>query len=312
MKTFLTRSNKDVTLVGCLLLFMIQSTIFCTKQNAVGRNKVIWQSSSKSGIEFLDDGSEYGRNAIVENHDYFLNWDSIVVSQITTWRVGSWEGNRPTLGATAYRIMPDGKQKELWSVKEEADEGRLEDGFYHTIWYGCCSAGPNHRLYNVETGDLIMEYCAELLRVHLGNPPEMTRYIGYKPAETVGTNLWEKHNKHIGTLTYSSPDGILHRIAFRGASGDYENYFGLGFADLSFEAGDKNQAVLGSSMRDLIKGPYLRLEGPRSSTDPKQFTDFRIRLQFPGVSIEIPIIEDDFLIDPSKFKDYEIIRVGLE
>ena len=282
--------------------------IASARQEPAGKDKVIWDSSSKSSIEFLGDGREV-RAIVIENHQYLLG-TGVVVSQLTKWKVGPWSGNRPALDATALKIMPDGKQKELWTINEEADEGRLDAGLYHTIWYGCCSAGPNHRLYNLETGNLIMEYSEELLTVWLGNPPEMTRYIGYKPSETISTNTWEKDKRYIGTLTYASPSGILHRIAFRGSSEDYLNKFGLGFADISLEIGGKNQVSTGPYLSGGIIWERLSLEGARSSADTKHFTDFRIRLKFFDTSVVIPIVEDDFYIDPNTFRGFEIIRVG--
>jgi hypothetical protein len=295
-----------------LIIFPVLSAailqIACARQEPAGKDKVIWDSSSKSSIEFLGDGRG-GRKIVIENRQYLLDL-GVVVSQMTKWNVGPWEGNWPELDARAYSIAPDGKQKELWKIREEADEGRINAGLYHTIWYGCCSAGPNHRLYNLKTGSLIMEYNKELLEVELGNPPETVRYIGYKPAETIQTNSWEKDERHIGTLSYASPNGILRRIAFRGTSEDYMDKFGLGFATISFEIGGKNQVSSGPYISDNIEWARLRLEGAISSSDTKQITDFRVRLKFFDCSIEIPIVEDDFAIDPNTFMGFEIIRVG--
>jgi hypothetical protein len=138
----------------------------------------------------------------------------------------------------------------------------------------------------------------------------MVRYIGYKPAETIQTNSWEKNEKHIGTLSYASPDGILHRIALRGTSEDYMDRFALGFATISFEISGKNQVSSGPYVADNIGWARLGLEGAISATDKKQFSDFRVRLKFHDYSIEIPIMEDDFVIDPNTFKGFEILRVG--
>jgi hypothetical protein len=296
---------------GFIILPVLSAAILLiasVRQEPAGKDKVIWDSSSKSIIQFLGDGREV-RKIVIENHQYLLD-RGVVVSQMTKWNRGNWMGNSPELDARAYSIEPDGKQKELWNIREEADEGRIDAGLYHTIWLGCCSAGPNNRLYNLTSGSLIMEYSSELLKVEVGNSPEMVRYIGYKPAETIRTNSWEKDERHIGTLSYASPDGFLHRIAFRGTSEDYMDRFALGFATISFEIGGKNQVSSGPYMADNIEWARLRLEGGISTTDTKQFTDFCIRLKFYKYSIEIPIVEDDFVIDPNTFKGFEIIRIG--
>jgi hypothetical protein len=306
MKTIVSIFTKSKGLIILPVLTAAILLVAFARRESAGKNRVIWSSRSKSSIEFLGDDGEV-QKFVIENHQYLLDLD-IVVSQMTKWKVGPWSGNQPSLEATAYKIMPDGKQYKLWAIKEEADEGRLNYSMYHTIWYGCYSAGPNHRLYNLETGNLIMEYGGELLEVWLGNPPEMARYIGYKPAETINTNSWEKDDRYIGTQTYASPDGILHRIAFRGISEDYMDEFGLGFADISLEIGGRNQVSTGPYMGDGIK-ERLCLERANSSTDARQFTDFRIRLKFFDTSIVIPIVDDDFSIDAQMFKGFEIIRV---
>ncbi len=282
----------------CLILIITLFGTFCSAGKSGVSNEISWKATSTSRIEVAP-GNE---SAIIENHNYLFKWHpyrvgqfGTVISQITTWKVGNWNGHLPTLRATAYRVFPDGVQKEAWSISEEADEGKLDEGFYHTIWYGCCSASANHRLYNVETGNLIMEYDGTLLEVEL--PAVKSRYIGYKPAETITLNPWEKEKKHIGTLTYSSSDGILHRIALKGIKDDYEDIFGLGFAGIALVAnGEEHQRLV--------------LDAPPSSREAKLFTNFKVRLRFySGYTIEIPIIEDEFIIDPGIYKECEILPV---
>jgi hypothetical protein len=140
-----------------------------------------------------------------------------------------------------------------------------------------------------------MECGGELLRVSL--PAVVQRYIGYKPAGAIELNPWEKDERYIGTLTYSSEDGILQRVALIGIGGSYEDKFWLGSADISLVwSGEELQ--------------QLTLFAPLGSRDPKWFTNFSVRLRFgSGCTVEIPVIEDEFFINPDAYKDCEIIRV---
>jgi hypothetical protein len=299
METIRARFNKRMVLICCLTILITQSATFCAKQRSALPRKITWRSTSVSKIEVTP--SDYN-SAIIENHN-FLYYSPIVISQETIWRVGPWMGNGPTLRATAYEIMPNGKHKEIWSINEEADEGNIEErGFYQTIWYGCCGSVPNHRLYNIKTGNLITEYDGKLLEIEM-HRPGLVRYIGYKPGGTIALNSWEKDKKHIGTLTYSSSKGIIRRIAFRGIRDDYMHIFGFGFAKVSLEDDGRGH---------LYNGQRLVLNVPVSSADEKLFSGFRVRLEFyDGFTIIIPIIEDDFFLETDRFKDYEILRVGL-
>lgn len=270
-------------------------------------NKIIWESNSSSKITLRENNS-----ADIENHNYlYANCqryhtdivDRVVILQKIIWKVGFWEGNNPSLNATAFKIMPDGKQEILWSITEEADEGMLKCDYYHTIWHGCCSSGPNHRLYNPQTGRLIMEYSNNLLSVEIPNTP-LKRYVGYKPSETITTNSWEKDKNHIGTLTYSSPDSILHRIALKMVDDvdASEDNFGLGFASISIESDGKNKK-LNENKLVLWEANY--------SEDPKKFENFRIKIVFyAGYTIVVPVREDNFYLEQTRFDDYEIIIVS--
>jgi len=295
-------------LKSVICLSFLTSAIFISNSVLAEENNTIivtniWESKSSSEIKLYDNNS-----TIIENQTFLYSnclryhtemRDRLVILQKSIWRVGDWEGNNPTIEATAFQIMPDGKQENLWSIKEEADEGKLDCNFYHTIWYGCCSACPNHRLYNPKTGKLIMEYSDELLSVEIPNSP-LKRYIGYKPSETITTNSWEKDKKHIGTLTYSSPDKIIQRIALR-MVGDSEDKFGIGFAHISIEPGGKDQKLSKNTL-DLWES--------NSSKDPARLTNFKIKIVFyAGYTIVIPVRKDALFFSKTKFDCYEIIKV---
>jgi hypothetical protein len=270
--------------------------------NPMAMGKPVWQHSAPSIIQTDSKGI-----ATVTNHRYLLNsphrcypntGESIVVSQRTTWRYAPIEGNNPNLEAIAYRVTPDGKSTTLWTIKDNSDEGKLHCDYYETVWYGCCSAMPNHRLYNPKNGKLLMEYSDRLLTVEIPNSP-LKRFIGYKPSETIQLNPWEKHKHHIGTLTYASPNGILHRIVIRG----------IGKVDSKFEMGAARLLVKRGHPKQEMGDNTLRLWQADGAKDPQQIGGFTIVLKYQGTTIELPVEGDDFAIRQSKFTDHEIIRM---
>jgi hypothetical protein len=106
-------------------------------QQTTDKKKTIWKSISPSEIRIHAD------SVTIENHIFLYDkclgshtgtFDDYVISQKTIWQVGWWEGNRPTLSATAIIVKPDGKQKRLWSLTEEADEGELTSTYHHTYY----------------------------------------------------------------------------------------------------------------------------------------------------------------------------------
>ena len=264
--------------------------------------KTAWQQSAPSKIQVTDKGG-----AIVETARYLVNsphnchpnsGETIVVAQRTVWKIGPFEGHDPTLEARAYRVTTDGKSAQLWTIKDHSDEGRLACDYYETIWYGCCSAVPNHRLFNPKTGKLLMEYSERLITVEVPNSP-LKRFIGYKPSETIVLNAWEKHKRHIGTLTYASPDGILHRIAIRGI-GKFEDKFTMGLAKIQIRRGLPKQEMNGNT---------LQLWDVDASKDAQQIGGFTVILKYAGALVEVPVQNDDFAIGSSKFASHEIIRL---
>ena len=265
--------------------------------------KPVWQASAPSAIQIDRKGI-----AQIVNHHYLVRsphrcfpnrQDNIVVSQKITWRIAPVEGNDPSLEATAYHVAADGKPTRLWALREPSDEGRLHCDYYETIWYGCCSAMPNHRLFNPATGRLLMEHSGRLITVEVPNSP-LKRFIGYKPAESQETNAWEKHKRHIGTLTYASPDGILHRIALREIDDTGAKYEG-GIAKIQIKRGHPKQEM---------NGDTLRLWNADGSKDARSLGQFSVVLTFSGATIEIPLRADDFATPAFKSVDCEIVRLG--
>lgn len=265
-------------------------------------NGLLWSSKGQSSIRIHKNGE-----TILKNHQYLYTkclkyksdkFSHLVVSQQAVWRRGDWEGNDPFIEATGFIIEPGGREKKLWTISEKAEEGFLSCDFYKTVWYGCCTLGQNNRLYHLKTGKLVNEYNRDLLTIEIPNTP-IKRYIGYKPVETIHHYPWENDNTHIGTLTYSSPSQILHRVAIRGRGAGYEDEFGLGFAELSLIPGKNEQKLHGNHSIDL---PFAA-----SKNDPELITAFKIKLEFFDISIQIPVVKDTFLLIDNEFYSFEIV-----
>ena len=287
--------------------FLILFTFFLIISMAAASEKndiPLWSSKSQSSIRLYKNGT-----TTIENQEYLYakcfryksgNSDRFVIFQKSIWRKGDWEGNDPFIDATGFIIDQSGNESKLWTIAEKADDGFLTCNFYRTIWYGCCSAGPNNRLYNLKTGLLVNEYNRDLLTIEIPNTT-IKRYIGYKPVETIHHYPWEKNKHHIGTLTYSSSSKILHRIVIRGKSSNYKDKFGLGFGRLSLIPGKSEQKLYNNNSIDLWFANFKE--------NPKLVTDFKIKLEFCDISFQIEIKEDDFLLINKNFPDYEIIRL---
>lgn len=221
--------------------------------------------------------------------------------------IGFWEGNSPSIEANCYDINKDGTLQKRWSLIEKADRGLVSYSygrFYHTIYYGCCGQLTNHRFFNLHTGNLVQEYTSNLLTVDVPNS-SLHRLIGYKSGNTIRYHTWEENKNHIDTLTYSSPEGILHQIAFRGLEGknhknqfDWEGVVNIEFYSIS----NKDKLNPGSDN-------YLEIWSSNFSEDPKVITNFQIKLNFRDVTAFIPIKDDNFYLKETKHPTYEIIVI---
>lgn len=289
-----------IVFLVCFIVFSICSSL----ANAEEVKGCLWTSKSQSSIRV--NGKD---EAVIENHTYLYercfkgksdDKDRFVVSQKSVWHKGDWEGNKPYIEATGFMIDQKGEENKLWTIFEKADDGFLSCDFYRTVWYGCCSASPDNRLYALKTGMLVNEYSEDLLTVEIPNTP-IKRYIGYKPADTIHHYSWEKSENYIGTLSYSSSLKILHRIVIRGRGSDHADKFSSGFAKLSLIPGEDNQKLNGSHAIDLW--------GADNNNNPKLVTNFKINLEFYDMRFQIEIKEDDFFLPKKIFPDYEIIRL---
>ncbi|MEA5098660.1 MAG: hypothetical protein VB032_09015 [Burkholderiaceae bacterium] len=265
--------------------------------------KPVWQQSAPSKIQLTDNGVN-----IIDARQFLANArhrcgpdlrEIVVVAQRSVWKIGPWEGNSPSLEAVAWRVGLDGNNKKLWSKQEAADEGKLSCDYYETITYGCCDAITNHRLFNPDTGKLLMEYADRLITVEVPNSP-LKRFIGYKPSTAAGpANSWERHKRHVGTLTYASPDGILQRVAVR-ALGKANDAFEMGAAKLKIKRGLPKQEM---NINTLM---LWDIDGSRVAS---QIGGFAIVLEFDGQTLAIPVREDGLDLGPGKFAAHELVRM---
>lgn len=295
MESTRIRPRSRIIHIVCGLLTVSFLTMSCATVTA--SKKPGWSDGATSGIT-VDFNKKVAKT---ENHTFLYLWHwniglkkdtGIVISQTSTWKLGDWMGHGPALKATAYEIFPDGSQKKKWSLEDKVDEGEIDDLIllYHTIRRGCCSASDNHRFYNIETGELVME-CEDRM-LELSTDSLTPRYIGYKSVNAGRLNPWEEDMKYIGTLTYSTDENILQRIVLRSFHEDYEETFGFGQADISFVEN-------GREMKWARVG----------SKDGKTFSSL-IRMRFTsGYVVDIPIVNDELLIEPGRYREFEMIKV---
>ena len=288
----------------CLLSMCVFAAATIAGQPFALAGDVVWSVRHPSAITVFKDES-----AVIENHQYLHTrcykpqskaLQHLVISLKSKAHRGPWEGSDPSLAATAFMIDKNGTAQELWQLTEKAEEGFVSCDFFRTVWYGCCTMEPNNRLYDIRTGRLMNEYSRDLLRIHIPNTP-IRRYIGYKAAETIHHHPWEADKRHIGTLTYSSGDRILHRLVIRRRGAAYTDKLGSGAAKLTFIPGTTSQQLNNRTSLDLWEA--------NGSPEPSRITGFKIQLVFYDISIQIPVVKDDFHIDKNDARDFVFVRL---
>jgi len=140
--------------------------------------KVIWRDSAFSKVSVIKLNESNSYETIFHNQSFLcgsagyseIEHPSIVlVSQNIRWLIGKHEGNIPFLSAKGYLLSNDSPSGVLWSINMEADEGRIDNGFYQTISYGCCSASACTVLFNLLTGNKLLEHTEDRLYAEIPN-----------------------------------------------------------------------------------------------------------------------------------------------
>jgi hypothetical protein len=254
------------------------------------QGQITWQDSSYSKVStvLLPDGDQF--ETLTENqtflHGYTWKYgysdpSAFVISQNIRWSIGPHEGNGPYLKAKCYFVQNDRSAVELWSMGLEADEGKLNEPFYQTIWYGCCGADNNNTLFNLVTGNKIMEYTENLLKVNIPNSghPQLERYIGFKCNNTVPTEPYQEYKS----------DSLYAKIVLRGKP-NFGHSFDMVIPKLTFSVQDSTDQIRGQD--------ELELWSANSQNNIERFDHFGLRLTFYDLpdTVIIPISKDKIVL----------------
>lgn len=272
-------------------------------EETVSKGNMIWKDSSFSKVSVFrsSDGNDF--ETVLENHSYLRGdfWHHnessdthFVISQDIRWSVGPHEGNDPFLRAKCYLLHDDGPATGAWSREIEADEGKLfQESFttmYETVWYGCCSSSPKHTLFKLETGEKMMEYTDDLLHVELPLA-KLERIIGYKCSETLNTESYEDDSLYIGTISYACQDSLISKIAFFSKPGFRERFAFGNLSIMSFSIHDTTNKIDNTN--------HLTLWGSDFPDDVMGFHGFGIKVKFSEDvdSTVLPIYRDKLIFN---------------
>jgi hypothetical protein len=278
--------------------------------------RVVYRDSAYSKYEIVDIGK--GDFVHVQQNLAYITVSSpfpesnirerLVISQMAEWVIGNWEGNAPWLEAKATLVDSSGSSRILWSLSEEADEGRVERDLYRTVRYGCCGSLDVSRLHRLRDGVQLMSYTDSIARYTVnvdGQPSE--RFIGGLGSGSYLQWPFSEDSLAMAALSYVSEDSCIHILLIRAKRMDVmmrQDQCGLGRCLISLVSGD---TVLG----ELNRHPDIWYSTSPSARSSAHTSERIIKVAFDcdiPVFI-IPLRGDDFALDRTDFPDYEIIRI---
>jgi len=110
------------------------------------------------------------------------NYEAVLLLEETyhNERTDGMEGMRGNATVKAW-TLERGRQRELrWTLRENGNEGAVQDRFFRVTAWGCCDVSVVHSYYNVLTGKKLYVSNSDLLEVRGdGDGPQASRYVAF-------------------------------------------------------------------------------------------------------------------------------------
>jgi hypothetical protein len=190
---------------------------------SLASEQVIWTDSSKSKIELVCDSLGGPAVRIVNQQYLFAGTDKqqnfphatrfplLLRQEILETQQTSSSFFRYQLHTTAYSLDSSTMGRKIWEIRNGAQFGEVYPiGLYHIMRKGCCDLLDLNYLYNVQTGNLLLEYTGKCLYLKCNG---VERMCGFRSRDTYGSYDFEKNNFYLGLVIFSSMDSIMSKVA---------------------------------------------------------------------------------------------------
>src|SRR5262249_11973594 len=107
--------------------------------------------------------------------------------------------------------------EKLWTIKQEGDDGAVNDRFYRVTKHGCCGAEDAYVFFNIISGARVFTSTAQLFQIDVPNTRSgLTRYVAYHSdmASIQFEGSGDRQNL-AGIIEYGSESKVVARVMIR-------------------------------------------------------------------------------------------------
>ena len=256
--------------------------------------------SAQSSASETGEGEETIQTITNSTFAFDLLWapggaDSINVlyrQVITTGQSLVSEAGTSELEVTAWKKGAKGYDEELWTIRDNSNEGEAWGEYYRTTLYGCCGSENTQRSYYAWSGKLAFAGTADPLFIAIPNTP-VRRAVSYISAYAADGMVLETSETGAGIVTLVDGDRTLDRILLETATGD--SYVWTPQLELSDPTGEYHQ-----------NGDTFDLWKSNGNPDPAGVTDVTLVLAWDpemGEQAELPIVAGKFDLEKAFLPD---------
>ncbi len=255
-----------------------------------GFSQTVHVDSAMSSVkEEVNEDGNISRTTINSRYDFVERYKktTLLLKQVTriTKTTGSEGSSSSTIveafSAPFYNVLN-------WRIHDPGEKSRLHSDFFETVKNGCCGSTNTRFLYSLNTGKIVAQYDANLLKIKSEGKDVKQRIVSYLSVNASVTPTDMALSKNIcGILTYANEDSILSTYIFLSEGEDTEWY------------------IFPPELSLILPNGYtynneLRLDHSYAKTEEKfRFDNIKIKMDYGKDSehfVEIPIKKDILLI----------------
>ncbi|MBK7140665.1 MAG: hypothetical protein IPH75_01135 [bacterium] len=269
---------------------------YCDSIN-IADAELVWSDSSSSRLDLYNFESEGRRIFQITEQRYHRVSDSMLIRERVSWIEGAEEDNHSWLTAEAMTLDMVSSISKLWTISEKADRGEEWFGFYRTTEDGCCDRTSLYRLHRLIDGKMLFAYNFGMT----GGHDRFAAVLCDVPEELQSAD----DTLPMAIVYYANDSNLLHSIKIRmqKESALTEYYYWPDAISLV-----KTDSIL-QRVRAHPDSVRCTLADP-AQTPPNSHYSLVIGTYGEAPVFVVPIRDDDFLLQKTKFEDCEIIRTN--
>lgn len=191
-------------------------------------------------------------------------------------------GQTSTIQVTAWRQEDHGQYQRMWELRDNFDRGEVwSQLYYQTTSIGCCDSEDAYRLFDLLTGEQILQYTGPLFQIDVPNSPINALIAYHSNAAMRAFEGQDRHKGIDGMLTLVTNDRSINQVYFH-----YPAHISTRTPGIELIPPQQSKGTHERFTR------HLDLWHSEGKTTIDALTDFGIRLRFSDGSFMILPVQD--------------------